>query len=316
MALAATALLFGWSEHGRAQDYPTRPITIVVPLSAGGSVDTVARLTATYMNEKWKVPVNVVNQPGGNTVPASLEVFNAAPDGYTLLADANPASSLLSVVVKNLPFKVLDRTFLGMTAFTPMLALVQEAMPYKSLKDLAEDAKRAPGDFSWASGGGANTSDYMTRQFFAANDVDVTKTKPLMGKGGSELVQMTAGGHVKFGSGTVVASLPSIKAGLIRPIAVAGDMRWPDLPDVPTAAEAGFPSVNVRIWTGISGPPKLPANVVEKWSAALEEMVKDPEFISKLKNVGALPFYKNAADMKDYIATEIGDVEKLWAGAN
>lgn len=313
LKLMTLSLIVGWSAQAAAQDnYPDRPITIVVPLSAGGSVDTVARLTAAYLSDKWKVPVNVVNKPGGNTVPASLEVFTATPDGYTFLADANPSSSLLSVVVKNLPFKVLDRTFIAMTAFTPMVALVQADMPYKSMQELAEAAKKDPTNFSWASGGGANTSDYMARQFFKAIDVDVTKTKPVMGKGGSELVALTAGGHVMFGSGTVVASLPTVNAGLVRPLAVAGDTRWPDLPDLPTTDEVGFPTVDVRIWTGISGPPQLPSQVVETWNVALHEMVKDPEYVAKLKRAGALPFYKNAAEMKDYIAKETAIVAELW----
>lgn len=309
---AVAFLAVGYSQAQAQDKYPNRPITIIVPLSAGGGVDTLTRLTTTYLKTRWGVPINVVNKAGGNTLPASLEVFKSTPDGYTLLADANPCSSMLSVVVKDLPFKVLDRSFIGTTAFTPMLALVHAPLPYKTFNDLEVAAKKNPANFTWASGGGANTSDFMARQFFKAINVDVNKTRPVMGKGGAELVAMTAGGHVMFGSGTIVASLPTMTADLVRPLAIASETRWPDLPSIPTTAEAGYPTVNVKIWSGFSGPPQLPASVLDAWTKALQDIMKNPEYLAKLKGLGAVPFYQNPAEMKEYIRKETEEVAALW----
>jgi tripartite-type tricarboxylate transporter receptor subunit TctC len=133
-----------------------------------------------------------------------------------------------------------------------------------------------------------------------------------MGKGGAELVAMTAGGHVIFGSGTIVASLPTMNAGLVRALAIASETRWPDLPDIPTTAEAGYPTANVKIWSGFSGPPRLPAAVADVWSKGLQEVMKNPEYLAKLKGLGAVPFYQNPAEMKEFIRKETDEVATLW----
>jgi tripartite-type tricarboxylate transporter receptor subunit TctC len=307
-------ILTGWSGEVQSQPkYPTRAIDIIVPFSAGGGADLVNRIMTSYMRKSLGVPVNVINKPGGNTVPACLELYHAAPDGYTLLGDNNPTSSMLPIVVKNLPFKIMDRTFIAVTSISPMIIFVPFTSPIKSLKDLEMEAKKNPENFTWTSMGGAGSHDFVIRQFLKAIAVDILKTKPVMCQGGAQAAALTAGGHVVMGMNSIPSSLSVIKGGMVRPLAITSKNRWPDLPDLPTTEESGYPGIDYLYWNGTSGPPKLPSHVVEVWDKVLQEMLKDPEVISQLKNVGAIPFYRNAREAREYVLKEAEEVEKLWS---
>jgi tripartite-type tricarboxylate transporter receptor subunit TctC len=189
---------------------------------------------------------------------------------------------------------------------------VSPTSPFKSLEEVAVDAKRDPGNFTWTSLGGASTHDFAFRQFFKAIGVDVSKTKAIMSQGGSQAVTLTAGGHVKLGGGTTPSCFAGIKGGIIRPLAITSRTRYPDLSEVPTTAEQGYPTVNAQAWFGPSGPPNLPAHIVGIWEKASQELAKDPEVISKWRNVGAVPFYLNARDAREYVMKEVSEMKELW----
>jgi tripartite-type tricarboxylate transporter receptor subunit TctC len=305
-------VLVAWVEHAQSQEkYPTRAIEIIVAYPPGGASDLGTRITAAYLNKKWRVPVNVVNKPGGGTIIGCLAVYQAAPDGYTVLADGLARGALVGAAVKDLPFKIMDRTFIAMTYTGPQVFCVPPTSPIKNLKDLEAEAKRDPENFSWTLMGGTSGADYGMRQFFKAIGLDHSKTKPIPVQGGTQVTVLVAGGNVKVGACTVAAALPSIKGGLMRPLCITINARHPDLPDVPTAIEMGY-AVNVNDWHGISGPPKLPSFVVEKWNAVLEEMSRDPEIITKLMNIGTLPYYRNARATREQVIKEIEEVQILW----
>jgi len=313
-AAVGAALLPGSSGRALAQRaYPNRAIDIICGFGAGGSIDMTSRITAGYLRTKWGVPVNVINKPGGNTVPACLEVYNAAPDGYTLLGDPPGSSSLLAGTVKDLPFNVMDRTFIAMIATNYNVLVVAPNSPIKTLKDLAEEARRDPEHFTWTSQGGASSVDYVMRKFAKLAGVDITKTKPITARSSPEIATLAAGGQVKLGISIMSASIPTIQAGLVRPIATTAGERSPSLPDVPTATELGYPIV-VSSFSGISGPPKLPAPIVEKWNVALQEMVKDPAIIIQLARIGSVPSYKNDVEFREYVRREAAEIDELWAG--
>jgi len=296
------------------EKYPTRAIDIIVPFSPGGSTDLVARLVAENLKRKWGVRVSVINKPGGNTVPANLEVMRAKPDGYTMFSDSQSSCSLLEVAIRDLPFKALDRTFISFTTASPHIFYVKSTSPIKNFKDAEAEVKKDPGNFTWGSFGGVGAGDFVMRQFFQAIGVDVAKTRPVVSRGGSEIVSFVAGGHIKFGSASPASGLPHVKAGTVKVVGVSG-FKAPDFPDVLTAVEQGYPTVTAVFWTGISGPPNLPPQIVDKWDKAMEEMLKDQAFISKLKNLGLLPFYLNSSDARKYVEKEMVEVAKLW-GAN
>jgi len=257
-------------------------------------------------------PVNVVNKPGGNTLPACVEVFQARPDGYTILADGLGSSSMLPLVVKDLPFKVMDRTFIAAMSHFPFVFAVAPDSPFKNLKDIEAEAKKDPGAFTWASLGGAALHDFAFRQFLKAIGVDVLKTKPIMSKGGSEAIVLTAGKNVKVGGGSAPTCFSPLKGGIVRGIGITSEKRWPELPDIPTAVEQGFPSVKVTQWIGFSGPPNLPAPITAMWDKVVQEMVQDQKIISQLSNIGAIPFYLNPQATKDFVKKEMEEVADLW----
>lgn len=305
-------LSLGGTGYAQAK-YPSKPIDIIVPFSAGGSTDLTARIEAAYLSKKWGVPVNVVNKAGGNTVPACFEVYRANPDGYTLLADGNGSSSMLPNAVRELPFKIMDRTFIAMTALIPEVVIVASNSPFKTLKDVETFAKQSPEKLTWTSLGGTSPIDFVVRQFLKAIDVDVAKTKAVISQGGSQAVVHIAGGHVMLGVSSVSSALPAMKAGTIKALALTSKTRFPDLPDLPTTAEAGYPGVNAVQWVGVSGPPKLPSGVIELWDKALQELLRDPDTIGKLRNIGAVPFYHNTSATREFVTKEEEEVRKLWA---
>ena len=312
LSLLLIFILIGWVEQVQAQQkYPTKGIEIINGWAAGGSTDLSARLMAAYLSKKWGVPVNVVPKPGGITVPAQIEVYNAKPDGYTIFLDGSTSSSQLIAAVKNPPFNIMDRTFIGNIAISPLFYIVRSDSPIKSMKDVEVEAKKDPGNFTWSSLGGASGTDFAWRKFMRTIGVDVLKTKPVVSKGGAEGVAIAAAGTVKVGMGSITAAGPAIDGKLVRPLAVASRKRSVRYPDVPTIVEAGYPTAVHEDRYGPSGPPKIPSDIVEKWEKALEEMAKDPEFNSQLNRLGMTTYYLNARDTRELTLKEMEDVKEL-----
>lgn len=317
LALLAGVLVlavFGGMEPTFSQaKYPARAITVLVPYSTGGTLDVVSRMNAAYLTEKLGLQVNVVNKPGGNTVPATLEVVTAAPDGYTLLAESSASCSMLTLM-KDLPFKIDNRTYLFAWTSAPMLLLVPASTPWKTLNDVAEAVKRDPGNFAWISGGSTSVPAYVMRQFFLRIGVDVLKTREVMAKGGGEQITQVAGGHVKLTSLAPASSLPAIKAGTVRALAITSRERSAMLPDVPTTRELGYPEVDFQVWAGLSGPPRLPAEIVEFWDQTMRKALADPPFVSRFQKVAIPLIYRNSGETRELVSKEIGEIKKLWGG--
>jgi len=272
-----------------------------------------ARATANFLNKRWGVSVNVVNKPGGNTIPGTLEVYSAKPDGYTMLGDGLPMCSLLDVVIKDLPFKVKDRTFIAMTVMNPVLTIVPSSSPIKTFHELVALAKKEPEKFTWDSLGGVSGDDFAGRMFFNAIGVDVNKTKPVMAKGGSEAAKLVAGVHIMAGLGpAIISAWPLIQAGSVRPLSVALKERCPLLPDVPTTAELGYPSILMPFWLGISGPPNMPPHIVKIWADAIKDMMKDADFLEQTKKMFFYPYYHGPKEMTEYIDKESALARKVY----
>lgn len=311
--IAGLILLGGMTPDARAQKYPNKPVELTVPFAAGGSTDLGGRVIAQMLEARWNIPVRVINKPGGNTVPAVSEMMQNRPTGYSLLVDGPPQSSMLDTVVKNLPFDPMNRTFIATAAYTPMKFIVPYDSPFKSLNDAMEAAHKDPSSFTWTSLGGAGAQDMLFRQFFKAANVDVRKTRAIQLKGGSEAVTMTAGGHVMIGAGPYAAIAAPLQAKRLRVLAIAAPERWPDLPDVPTTGEIGFPSIEVLYWIGISGPPGLPPDIVKTWEDAMREIGQSPEFRERLHKVGLVPLYNDAKDMSVRVQREATQTKELYA---
>ncbi len=312
--LVITAIVVGRTKEIQSQvKYPTKAIDIIVPYSPGGGCDLSARIVAAYLTKRWATPVNVINRPGGNGIPACLEVHKALPNGYTLLMDSQNTASCLEFIGETLPFKILDRTFIAFTDYTPNILVVPSTSPVKNLKDLEAEVKRDPGNFTWGSLGGFSTNEINMKQFLNRIGVKASATKPVAFPGGAQIVAAVAGGHIKAGLSGPPATLPLIKQGLIRAVGIAGTERHPYYADLPTNSEQGYPTPYALYWMGISGPPNMPSYLIDKLDKALEEAFKDPEFISKFTNIGAIPFYRNSYEARKYIVEETQAVKKIFA---
>lgn len=313
MALAVLSSAALVTAAAAQEKYPTKPVEIIVPFVAGASTDSGTRVMAQALEARWGVPVKVINKPGGNTVPAVTEVMAAKPDGTTVLADNIASSAMLDTVVKNLPYKVTDRTFIATTAYTPMMFIVHTDSPFKTLEDASDALKANAETFTWTSLGGVGAQDMVFRQFAAMNGVDIKKPRAIALKGGAEAVTMTAGGHVTMGTGTFSAIAAPLSAKKLRVLAVAGPERWPLIPDIQTTTEVGAPSVQTLFWIGVSGPPKLPAHIVAAWNEALKAVLADPAVKQKMLNAGLLVSYEDAKGMLARVERDHKKTQDLYS---
>jgi tripartite-type tricarboxylate transporter receptor subunit TctC len=286
---------------------------LIVAYPPGGGADIAGRLVASYAEKTWGQRVSIVNKPGGNGIPAILDVLGANPDGYTLMADITTSYTMVHIAMKDLPFKPTDRAMVAIWGASPTAFFANPSSPFKTLKDVEADARKDPSTFTWTSLGGPAPQDYIMKQFFREIGVDVAKTKPVVVKGGAQTIAMVAGGHVKFGLSAMSTVIPAAKANNVRIIATLLKDRWPDLPDVPTVYESGYKSVTFLPWVGISGPLNLPPPVVAAWNGLIQEMLKDPEMLPKIRNLGIGPYYHNAQDARALVLKEIEEGRKLWS---
>jgi len=289
--------------HSAETRYPTRAIEYVVPFPAGGGTDVAARVIAKALSRELGVPVNVTNKPGGNQIPGVMSVLSSPPNGYTLLADGSGSSSL-QTLIKDLPYKVEDRTFVTRIMISPHAYIVNGKSPWKSLREVIDAIKQDPGSFTWTWHGGNTTTDFSLLQFFDVAGIDITRTKrvPFQGTGPSS--QAVAGGHVLFGSGGASAMFSLYRSGNIKVLAVTGDKRLPTLPEVTSCKEIGLGSLDVMFWVGISGPKGLPKPVVEKLVAVGKKISEDPQVIKELEAVGAYPSYMGSEELSRQVSKE------------
>jgi tripartite-type tricarboxylate transporter receptor subunit TctC len=289
-----------------AQDYPTRPITVVVPFPPGASNDALARITRDSMSEILGQSVVIENRPGAGGSTGAGSVASAAPDGYTLLIAVNAPITMNSFLQKNFPFD-------PKTAFAPvahaadttLLLAVHESVPAKTVTELVDYAKKNPGKLSYGSAG-VGSGHHITGELLKQKTgIDVTHI-PYRGSGPA--IQDLVAGHIPISFGTPPAILPQAAAGKIRIIAVAEDRRFPDLPDVPTIAET-VPGVSIPVtWLGLLAPAGTPRPIVEKLSAAMAATVKKPDVVAKLKQQGMLAVGGGPEALDQKIKSELA----LW----
>jgi tripartite-type tricarboxylate transporter receptor subunit TctC len=299
-------LFFGFPSifcHGA--DYPSKPINLLVGYAPGGGTDLAARLISGYFSKKWGQQILVVNKPGGNVVPCVLEMHKAKPDGYTLMVDTNGASSIQTAIMRNLPYKLEDRIFLTNFLINPTFYFCASNKPWKSLREVADYAKRDPDNFKWAALDISSTTTFSLIQFLDAIGVDILKTKKMDYKGGPEVMVATANGEVDLGNYGIGPALPLIETGKIRPLALISPQRIKRLPHLPTVTEEGFPGLTAAQWCGVSGPPKLPKEIVAKWDQEMKKASTDQEFVASIEKLGMIMHYLPSDAYKKMVLDEM-----------
>lgn len=302
-AAGFSLLLFAASNAEAQRDYPQKPIALVVTFAAGGGTDVVARVAAKHLSKELGQPVNVVNKPGGNSIPGAMSVMTAAPDGYTLLFDS-PATSSLHALINDLPYKVDQRTWGPLVSTGPYIYAVNAKSQWKSLKDVAEAAKRDPSSIEIGWLGGKSFTDTTMLKFLSVAGVDVSKVKKVPFGGAGPAMVALAGGHINLTGGNIGSATSLIASGDVRALAVSGDQRVSVLPDVPSSKEAGL-FVPLTGWNAISGPAGMSPKIIQRIDEAVKKIVKDPDYIKELAALGNLSAYKAPSEMPAYVSDEI-----------
>ena len=286
-----------------AEDYPSRPVTIVVSLAAGSGMDTITRLYADKLSEALGKPVIVENKPGAATTLAANQVANARPDGHTLVVLTAIAMSINPTLFKHLNYDLQDLTPISLYAKSPFILVVDPALPAKTVPEFIELAKKANPPLSYASIG-TGSIQHMSMEFakkrlsFEATHVPYRSTP--------QSVTDLIGGHVAASFLEAGLSMPLIKEGKLRALAVSSAQRLPLLPDVPPFAEAsGAADYEGVSWHMLLVPSKTPQPIIDRLHAEMKKIMQDPAMREKIAALGLIPNDSpSIVDMRSYIQSE------------
>jgi tripartite-type tricarboxylate transporter receptor subunit TctC len=275
-----------------AQDYPSRPITLVVPFSAGGPGDVIARLLGSSMSATLKQPLIIENVVGAGGTIGTNRVAKSAPDGYTLLL-MHVGQATAPALYAKLPFDpVGDFAAIGMVTDVPMILVARPNFPAKDLKELVATV-RAQGDkLTYGNVGLGSASHLCGLMFMSAIE---TKLTAVYYKGGGPALNDVIAGHIDVYCDPATGPTPYIQAGTIPGYAITGNKRVPTLPNLPTSAEAGLPAFDVTTWYGLYAPRDTPKPIVDALVDALQKALKDPALVNRFAELSMTPVEEEQA---------------------
>jgi tripartite-type tricarboxylate transporter receptor subunit TctC len=284
----ATALAVLWCGSGLAQGaagFPSKPIRIVVPFASGGTSDVLARAIAQKLSETWKQPVVVENKPGaGGNIGAEM-VAKAEPDGHTLLLlDVGTLTISPSIYARLGYDPIKDLAPVTMVAVSPHALVIHPSIPANSVKELIAWAKANPGKLNFASAGNGTAVHLAGEQFKMATGIEMVHVPY---KGGAQALTGMVGGEVNMTLNGLLATLPHIKSGKLKALAIAGKTRSPVLPDLPTVEEAGVPGFQSGSWQGLLATGGTPKDVVAKINGAVVQVLQSAEIKERMAAQGA-----------------------------
>ena len=306
MLLMAVALAASTTAVLAADDYPSKPVKLVVGFPPGGPTDIIARVIGQSLAAELGKPVIIENQGGAGGVIAAASVVKAKPDGYTLLVSVESAQTRALAMNGNLAYdQVRDFTFIRKVARQRSLIVAHPGVPVSDVKGLIAYLKARPSEVN--TGGTFGTSSHIGGMFFdMLND---TKMTFINYPGGAQPIIDTIAGTVQVGFFTEATVAQHVKSGKLKALAIAGSERSPGLPDLPTVEESGGKLRDPSPWFGIVGPAALPPAVVKKVGDALDAMMQNKEFVAQLEKIGASPIRGSTADK---FAKEVGEEVDFW----
>ncbi len=296
-----------------AQDYPSKAIRLIIPLTPGSGADIAGRIVAHRMNEAWKQPVIVENRPGAGGQIGTSAVIKSEPDGYTLLVQssshaANPA------IYKSLPYDpqkdMIDVAILGKT---PYVMVTAASGPFKNLKILIETAKARPGEIPFASAG-IGTSTHLAAEYVI--DLAGIKMLHVPFKGSPDAMQDVLGGRTAFYMAPINAGMNLVKDGKLTALGVSTRTRADVLPGVPTIAEQGLPAYDMTLWFGMWAPAGTPSAVVQKLNAQVNAIVQQPEVREQFAKLGIQPVPMKTDEFARFVRDEIAVYRRIVQQAN
>ena len=297
-----------------AQQFPTKPLRLIVPYPPGGGNDAISRLVGQKMQESWGQQVLVDNRPGAGTTIGTALAARAAPDGYTFMISSVAGHAMAPQLYSNPGYDpVKDFAPLTLFATTPMLLAVGAGTPAKTLQELIASAKANPSKVSYASGGNG-TPPHLAAAIFAEKTGTQMVHVPYKGSGPA-LVDVMAG-QVTFIIDTAASATPHVRGGKMRGLAITGKRRWPDLPEVPTFAEGGLSDYDASSWYGFHAPAGTPRAIVDKLNHELVRIVRLPDIQEKLRQMSAEPVGNTPEQFDAFVKAEIAKWGKVIRALN
>ncbi|MBR0875224.1 tripartite tricarboxylate transporter substrate binding protein [Bradyrhizobium tropiciagri] len=292
-----------------AAEYPTRPIKLVVPYAAGGPTDVLGRIIGEYLGRDLKQVVVVENKAGAQGAIGAEAVARSDPDGYTLFVTAASIFVLNPLLYKKLPYDpTKDFRLLAVVTDAPMIMEVNPSVPAKTIAEFVAYAKQNPGKLNFGSAGTGGTVHLAGEMFKQMAGVEMTHVPY---KGAGPALTDLLSGNIQLMFDTLGTALPPVKSGMLRPLGVSSTERIPDLPDLPTIAESGYPDYAVSVWYGLAAPSKVPGDVADKIKASLDRALNDEAFRASLIKIGFPPLRpKSQAEIDKFVETD----RARWAG--
>jgi len=289
-----------------AQDYPTKPVTLVVPFAPGGSSDVISRFVGNKLTELWKQQVIVENKAGGAGQIAMSQVARAAPDGYTLVLGHIGTLAVNPAMFDKLSYDY-KKEFLpvAMLAIVPSAIAVNPNLPIKDIKDLLAYAKANPGKLNYGSAGNGSAG-HLAMEYF--KDTTKLEAQHVPYKGTGPMLTDLLAGQTQLAYNGILPLVPHAKSGKLRIIAVGSPKRLPLMPEVPTVQEQGFADFETSQWYGILAPAGTPPAIVAKLNADINKVLTDPDIVKRLNDDGAVAGSGSPAEFGKYIDAE----EKRW----
>ena len=299
-AIVAALVVCGSSAFAQ-QNFPTKPVRLLIPYAAGGAVDILGRTLGDELSKRWGQPVIIENRTGAGGTIASQVVAKSDPDGYTLVIVAS-GHSINPYLYKKLPYDTFkDFTPISLLGSSPNMMMVAASSPFKTVADVIAAARAKPGSLSYGQSG-IGTSTHLAGELFKyMAKVDITTVSY---KGGAPIINDLLGGHLPLSFNNIPESISQIRAGTLRPLGVTSAKRAAVLPDVPTIAESGVPGYDTAVWWGLLGPAGMPADLAAKISKDCSAALNSPAVKQRLDNLGAAVAGTTPAEFDKYIRAE------------
>ncbi|GGH54470.1 MFS transporter [Comamonas phosphati] len=286
-----------------AQNFPSRPVTMVVPFPAGGITDAVARALANKVGAQLGKPVVVDNRPGGGGQIAAAYVRQQPADGHTIYVGATEMFAINPTLFRHFTYDPI-KDFMPVTSLisSPLVLVVPANSPMGSVSELVQQAKTRSGGLSFASQGIGSIGHLLGETFRGKVGGNYNHVSY---KGSAPALQDVMGGQVDFMFDPVITTAPLISGKKLKPLAIAADKRSPQLPEVPTLTELGIPGVNAGVWFGAVVKTGTPAAVVDRLNDAITKAMKDPEVLKRFADQGMQPFPSTPAQFGNYMQAEL-----------
>jgi tripartite-type tricarboxylate transporter receptor subunit TctC len=305
---SVAALCLGAANPALAQPaFPAKPVTIVAAYPPGGTVDLLSRVLSQKLGEDWKQTVIVENRPGASGIVGSQHVAKSAADGYTLMVVPITHVTNSSLFAKVPYDPIEDFTPISMLAASPLMLVVNNNFPAKSVGELMAQAKANPGRFNCGSGGNGTSQHLACELFKSTTKLDI---KHVPYKGNAAAMTDVMGGQIETLFDQMATAVPHVKSGKVRALAVTTAKRSPAMPDVPTVAEAGVPGYESTAWFGIVGPKGMPKEVVDRINASVRKALARPEVQKQLGEQGLELTPGTPEEFRETLKTEM----VKWAG--